>query len=84
MQTIIGNTPKAFGQTWHLPCDDHRLTYKQFTDLASVICQQTFRYKVIGRWMLDLGAVFNKRLKELQELLPRYAQDNIFISDKFK
>jgi nucleoside-diphosphate-sugar epimerase len=81
---LIGNTPDAYGQTWHLPCDNNRLTYKQFIALASEIYDRKLHYKVVNRWMLDLGAVFNKRLKELQELLPRYAYNNIFESGKFR
>jgi hypothetical protein len=27
---LIGNTADTYGQTWHLPCDDNRFTYKQF------------------------------------------------------
>jgi hypothetical protein len=27
---LIGNTADTYGQTWHLPCNDNRLTYKQF------------------------------------------------------
>lgn len=34
--------------------------------------------------MFRLGSFFNKQLKELQEILPRYKCDNIFISNKFK
>jgi nucleoside-diphosphate-sugar epimerase len=81
---LIGNTPDAYGQTWHLPCDNNRLTYKQFIALASEVYNRELHYKVVSRWILDLGAVFNKRLKELQELLPRYAQNNIFESGKFR
>lgn len=35
-------------------------------------------------WMFKIGGLFNKQLREVQELLPRYKYDNIFISDKFK
>jgi nucleoside-diphosphate-sugar epimerase len=31
----LGNAPDAFGQTWHLPCCDDRLTYKEFMTMAS-------------------------------------------------
>jgi hypothetical protein len=34
---LLGNTPDAYGQAWHLPCDDQRLTYQQFIQLASEI-----------------------------------------------
>lgn len=81
---LIGNTPNAYGQTWHLPCDDNRLTYKALINLASEVYQESFRYSVIKMWMFKLAALFNKQAKELQELLPRYRHDNIFISQKFK
>lgn len=81
---LIGNTPDSYNQTWHLPCDDNRLTYKQVIALASEIYQKKLEYTVIGKFTLKIGAIFNKRLKELQELLPRYEQDNVFDSSKFK
>ncbi|MBN9293791.1 MAG: NAD-dependent epimerase/dehydratase family protein [Flavobacteriia bacterium] len=81
---LIGNTPDAYDQTWHLPCDDQRLTYKELINLASEIYQKDLPYSVIKMWMFQLGGLFNKQAKELQELLPRYKYDNIFISDKFK
>ena len=81
---LIGNTPDAYNQTWHLPCDDNRLTYKQLINLASEIYGKKFDYAVLKMWMFRIGGLFNKQLKEVQELLPRYECDNIFISQKFK
>ena len=34
--------------------------------------------------MFKMGGLFSKQLKELQELLPRYKVDHIFVSEKFK
>lgn len=88
---LIGNTPDTYNQTWHLPCDDNRLTYKELINLASKIYlsgrqadKKEFSYTVIKMWMFKLGSLFSKQAKELQELLPRYKYDNIFISNKFK
>ena len=81
---LIGNTPGAYNQTWHLPCDDSRLTYKELVNLSSKIYGKQFNYDVIKMWMFKFAGLFNKQAKELQELLPRYKYDNIFISDKFK
>ena len=81
---LIGNTPVAFNQTWHLPCDDARLTYKEMIELASKLYQQELYYSIVQMWQFKLGILFNKKLKELQELLPRYKYDNIFSSEKFK
>ncbi|QLC64844.1 NAD-dependent epimerase/dehydratase family protein [Flavobacterium sp. LPB0248] len=81
---LIGNTPDAFGQTWHLPIDDKRLNYKQFIALASEIYGKDLKYSIIPKFVFSIGALFNKRLKELQELLPRYEHDNIFDDSKFR
>jgi len=81
---LIGNTPDAYGQTWHLPVDTHRLTYKQLVSLISEVYGKELKYAIVPKFVLKLGAIFNKRLKELQELLPRYASDNIFEVSKFK
>lgn len=81
---LIGNTPDAFGQTWHLPIDDNRLNYKQFITLASKIYGKELKYSIIPKFVFKIGALFDKRLKELQELLPRYKYDNLFDDSKFK
>lgn len=81
---LIGNTPDAYNQTWHLPCDNNRLTYKELVELSSEIFEQSLNYSVIPMWKFKLGSLFNKSIQELLELLPRYKYDNIFISDKFK
>lgn len=81
---LIGNTPDAYGQTWHLPCDDNRLTYKQFVTLAAEVFGVPANYKVLKRWQLWLASRLNKTIRETEELLPRYTDDNLFVSDKFK
>ncbi|QXO18953.1 SDR family oxidoreductase [Vibrio ostreae] len=81
---LIGNTPDAYGQTWHLPCDDNRLTYRQFVELAAGIFNVQPKYRVLKRWQLWLAGKFNPTVRDAAELLPRYQTDNIFVSDKFK
>lgn len=81
---LLGNTPDAYGQTWHLPCDDDRLTYRAFIDLAAEQFGAAPRYRVIKRWQLRLAGLFNRTIRDAAELLPRYESNNIFVSDKFK
>ncbi|MGO4921245.1 NAD-dependent epimerase/dehydratase family protein [Maribacter spongiicola] len=81
---LIGNTPDTYNQTWHLPCDDSRLTYKQFIALTSDVYGKSFPYSVVPKIVFKIGGVFKTQMKELQELLPRYKSDNIFVSTKFK
>ncbi len=81
---LLGNTPDAYGQTWHLPSDDNRVTYRAFVSLAAKAFGTQPRYRVIQRWQLRLAGLFSARIRDAAELLPRYAVHNIFVSDKFK
>ena len=81
---LLGNTPDAFGQTWHLPCDDERLTYKQLVTLASQISGKDATYKILGKLTLTAVGLISKQVRELRELLPRYEHDNLFDSSKYK
>jgi len=80
----LGNAPDAHGQTWHLPCDDDRLTYRQFVALAAEVFGQPARYSVLSSFALNMAGLFSKEAREIRELLPRYRQDNLFDSSKFK
>ncbi|NEX62373.1 NAD-dependent epimerase/dehydratase family protein [Noviherbaspirillum galbum] len=80
----IGNAPDAFGQTWHLPCSDDRLTYKQFIELACGIFGRDASYTVISKWALIGAGIFSPTVREIRELLPRYGCDSLFDSTKFK
>ncbi|WP_343583219.1 NAD-dependent epimerase/dehydratase family protein [Herbaspirillum sp.] len=80
----IGNAPDAFGQTWHLPCSDNRPTYREFVGMAGQAFGKEASYKVLSQWMLSAAGIFSRQVREIRELLPRYGQDNLFVSTKFK
>lgn len=82
---VLGNAPDAYGQTWHLPCcDEPRPTYKEFVAMACETFGRPGDYTVIAGWMLSLLGFFSSRVYEIKELLPRYGQDSLFDSSKFK
>ncbi|ORA28280.1 NAD-dependent epimerase/dehydratase family protein [Mycobacterium aquaticum] len=81
---LIGNSPAAYGQTWHLPCDDDRVTYEGLLGIASDVWGRKIDYSVTPKGVFLVARLFNQGARELWELLPRYAVDNIFVSDKFK
>ncbi|WP_374419895.1 NAD-dependent epimerase/dehydratase family protein [Chromobacterium sp.] len=80
----LGNTPDAFGQTWHLPCCEDRPTYGQLATMACEAFGSEAAYALIGKWTLTAVGLFSKPAREIRELLPRYASDNLFDSSKFK
>jgi nucleoside-diphosphate-sugar epimerase len=81
---LLGNTPDAFGQTWHLPCDDHRLTYRELVAVAAEILGRELSYTVLSKSTLWALGLLSRPVRELRELLPRYACDSLFDSNKFK
>ncbi|GAB3845150.1 NAD-dependent epimerase/dehydratase family protein [Nesterenkonia populi] len=80
---LIGNTPDTYGQTWHLPIDQDRLTYQEMLTIASQITGNKVRSMTVPRWVFKLGGLVSPAVREAGELLPRYRQDNIFDSSKF-
>ncbi|MFT4229772.1 MAG: NAD-dependent epimerase/dehydratase family protein, partial [Microbacterium sp.] len=80
---LIGNTPDTYGQTWHLPIDPNRLRYRQMIDIASETTGRRIGYTTVPGWAFRIGGLLNPAVKEAEELLPRYRQDNIFDSSKF-
>jgi len=81
---VLGNTPDAFGQSWHLPCCDDRPTYKEFVAMAGEVFGRRPAHAVIGKRALAAAGLFSRQVREIRELLPRYEQDNLFDSTKFK
>src|SRR5690606_20967325 len=47
---LIGNTPDAFGQTWHLPIDKSYPTYKEFIALVSEVYGKELKHSVIPKF----------------------------------
>lgn len=80
---LIGNTPDAYGQAWHLPVDPQRLTYREMIEIAGQITGNDINYITIPEKLFALGGLINQSVKETAELLPRYRDDNIFDSTKF-
>lgn len=80
---LIGNTPDAYGQTWHLPVDPDRPTYAELVRLAGEITGRRLRYTVLPEALFRIGSRFVGQLGEVRELLPRYRGDNIFDTTKF-
>ncbi|MGW3386229.1 NAD-dependent epimerase/dehydratase family protein [Streptomyces cinereoruber] len=80
---LVGNTPDAYGQTWHLPVDPHRLTYAQLVRVAEEVTGRRIRYTVLPLAVFTLGGRFVAPLGEVGELLPRYRGDNVFDASKF-
>lgn len=59
-------------------------TYREFIRTASGIYGKDLKYSVVPKFVFSIGALFNKKMKELLELLPRYEHNNVFDDSKFR
>jgi nucleoside-diphosphate-sugar epimerase len=80
---LLGNTPDAYGQTWHLPCDSKRKTSKEFIAICSEKYGKDLNYMILKKWMVKLSGVFNSEIKEVVELLYQFDHDYLFDCSKF-
>ncbi|MBO9595875.1 MAG: NAD-dependent epimerase/dehydratase family protein [Niabella sp.] len=80
---LLGNTGAAYGQVWHLPTSEERLTGKQFIELAAAQLQVKPRYFVLSPLLLALSGLFSRTIKELREMQYQNNQDYYFDSSKF-
>lgn len=80
---LLGNTPDAFNQTWHLPCDTNRKTAKQFIETCSEAYGTKFSYMILKKWMVKVFGLFNSNVKEIEELFYQFEHDYIFVCSKF-
>lgn len=79
---VLGNTPEAYGQTWHLPTSKEPLTGGDFVRLACELAGQPFRLQTAPRWMLKLMGVFMPVLRENDEMMYQFEHDYRFDSSK--
>ncbi|MEI6950296.1 NAD-dependent epimerase/dehydratase family protein [Paraflavisolibacter sp. H34] len=80
---LLGNTPEAINQVWHLPTDPTPLTGRQWVELFARELGVRPQVQVISRGMLSPLGLFLPILKELKEMAYQYDRDYIFDSSKF-
>jgi len=61
---MLGNTPSAYKQVWHLPTDRNVLTGKEFMDLTAEAFKVSPGYMLLKKWMVQLAGLFNPIIKE--------------------
>jgi nucleoside-diphosphate-sugar epimerase len=79
----LGNTPDAFGQTWHVPTTTEALTGNEWTAMVAEAMGVPNKLQVMPSWLVWTLGLFVPYLKEVREMHYMYDQDYIFHSDKF-
>lgn len=80
---VLGNTPTAYNQIWHLPAPAEPITGKSFIEKAAAVYGVSPNIMSLPKWMIKLGSLFNGIIRESVEMLYQYENDYLFSSDKF-
>jgi len=81
---LLGNTPDAYNQVWHVPTTKEKLTPKQWIELIATELNVPPRIQKVPTWMLFIIGLFIRELKEFPEMMYQYEMDYIFDSSKFE
>ena len=81
---LLGNTPSAFGEIWHLPTASDPPTGKQWIELIAKELGVKPRAQAAPRFVVSIMGWFSPIMKELSEMVYQYDRDYIFRSDKFE
>ena len=80
---LLGNTPDAVNQVWHLPTSTERWTGKAFIERFANQMHVAPRYTVLSKALIKVLGLFIPILKEMHEMLYQYYRDYFFNSEKF-
>lgn len=80
---LLGNTPDAWNQVWHLPTDPQRITGREMVSLFAKEMKQPDKLMVMPMWLLRILGIFIPLLREMPEMMYQYSQDYFFDSSKF-
>lgn len=81
---LLGNTPDAYGQAWHLPTASDPPDGKEWVELVAREMNTDPSYRVVPKWMVRVMGLFMPVMRESVEMLYQYDRDYIFDSSKFE
>ncbi|MCX6148770.1 MAG: NAD-dependent epimerase/dehydratase family protein [Candidatus Kapabacteria bacterium] len=80
---ILGITPDAYNQVWHLPTDSNALTGKEMVSLFAKEMNVKDKLTVLPMWILKILGLFIPIMREMPEMMYQSDRDYIFDSTKF-
>ena len=81
---LLGNTPSAYGQTWHALTSKEPMSGAQFVRLACELAGKPDKLQVAPRWMLGLMGLFVPVLRENMEMMYQFERNYRFDSSKIE
>lgn len=81
---LLGNTPDAYNQVWHLPTDKNTLTGIEWIELFNKEMKTSKKAMVISMFLLRTLGLFMPLMREMPEMMYQYDRDYFFDSSKFE
>lgn len=81
---ILGNTPDAFNQEWHVPTTSERLTTNEWIELIAKELNSETKVQKVPVFMINALGLFIPIMREFPEMLYQFEQDYILDSSKFE
>lgn len=81
---ILGNTPDAYGEVWHLPAIKEKLTSREWIELIAQRLNVTSRYYLLKPFIISILGNIIPIMKEMNEMLYQYTSNYYFDSTKFE
>ena len=81
---ILGNTPAAYQQVWHVPTTKEKLIQLDWIRLIAKALKKEPRIQKVPKWQIQALGIFVPVMREFPEMLYQYEQDYIFDSSKFE
>jgi nucleoside-diphosphate-sugar epimerase len=80
---MLGNTPDAYNQVWHLPTDKNTRTGRQLVAMFAKEMKVEDKVSVLPMWLLKVLGIFMPFMREMPEMMYQYDRDYFFDSSKF-
>ena len=80
---MLGNSPDAYGQVWHLPTAAEPPTGKEWVEMIAEELGAKPSIQVASDFMLGAVGLFSPTLREVKEMSYQYDHDYDFRSEKF-
>ncbi|MES2648066.1 MAG: NAD-dependent epimerase/dehydratase family protein [Bacteroidota bacterium] len=80
---LLGNTPDAYNQVWHLPTVNMPITGKEMIALFAKEMNAKNDLFVLPMWLIKILGLFIPFMREMPEMMYQYDRDYFFDSSKF-
>jgi nucleoside-diphosphate-sugar epimerase len=81
---LLGNTPDAYNQVWHVPTAAERVTGRQIAQIFMDEMSVNKKVSILPMWLIKVIGLFVPFMREMPEMMYQYDRDYFFDSSKFE